>query len=81
MFKHLTIKTLPTAIAMLSAILFTGCVSTSHQTAWEYRVIETRPTGPMTEAMNNAARDGWEVVTIGFGNAGEGYTVLRKAKR
>ena len=81
MFNHQTMKTLPSTIALLSVILFTGCATTSHHTAWEYRVIETRPTVPMTEAMNNAAKDGWEVVTIGFGNAGEGYTVLRRAKK
>ena len=81
MFNPQTMKTLPSTIALLSVILFTGCATTSHHTAWEYRVIETRPTVPMTEAMNNAAKDGWEVVTIGFGNAGEGYTVLRRAKK
>ncbi len=74
-------KTLLTLVAILSLVLFTGCASTSHRSTWEYRVIETRPTAPMTEAMNNAAKDGWEVVTIGFGNAGEGYAVLRRAKR
>ena len=80
MFNHQIMKTLPSMIGMLSVILFTGCVST-HHTTWEYRVIEARPAVPMAEAMNNAARDGWEVVTIAFGNAGEGYTVLRRAKR
>ena len=32
-------KTLPSMIAMLSVILFTGCATTSHRTAWEYRII------------------------------------------
>jgi len=74
-------KTLLNMIAMLSVILFTGCTTTSHHTAWEYRIITDRPIDPLTAAMNAAARDGWEVVTVGFGNAGEPYTVLRRAKR
>jgi len=68
-------------IAMLSVILFTGCSTTSHHTAWEYRIITDRPLDPLTKAMNAAAQEGWEVVTLGFGNAGEPYTVLRRAKR
>jgi len=80
MFNYQTMKTLST-LAMLSVILFTGCATTSHQTAWEYRVIMDRPVDPMTAAMNAAAKDGWEVVTLAFGNSGEPYTVLRRAKR
>ena len=81
MFNHQTMKTLPSTIALLSVILFTGCATTSHHTEWEYRVITDRPIDPMAAAMNAAAKDGWEVVTVAFGNAGEPYTVLRRAKR
>ena len=81
MFNHQTMKTLPSTIALLSVILFTGCATTSHHTAWEYRVITDRPIDAMAAAMNAAAKDGWEVVTVAFGNAGEPYTVLRRAKR
>jgi hypothetical protein len=43
-------------------LLLTGCASTSHTTAWEYRwITPLRPN--FQKELNLAAREGWELVS------------------
>ena len=71
------------ALATVAGLfLLTGCASTSHTTAWEYRWIT--PTRQNFERkINIAANEGWEVVSAGpDANAGDFMSaILRRPKR
>ncbi len=71
------------ALATVTAlVLLTGCASTSHTTAWEYRWI-TPTRQDFEKKINMAANEGWELVSAGpDANAGETMSaILRRPKR
>jgi len=69
-------------VAVTALLLFTGCASTSHTTAWEYRWI-TPSRSSFQKELNTAAQDGWELVSASpDANAAEAMSaILRRPKR
>jgi hypothetical protein len=68
--------------AIAALLLFTGCASTSHTTAWEYRWI-TPTRSNFQQELNAAAQQGWELVSAGpDANAAETMSaILRRPKK
>jgi hypothetical protein len=72
----------PSLALAACAFVFCGCHTVSPATpVWEYRVIQAQPKSPMETAMNAAAQDGWEVVTIEIDSSNAAYVVLRRVKK
>jgi hypothetical protein len=78
-------KLLVLAGVTIAALLFTsGCCTTQKaHTAWEYKVVGGGVTDSLERNINNAASDGWQVVSAskygGDGNAA--FVVMRRPKR
>ena len=67
---------------LLFALAFSGCHTPRHAaTVWEYRVIQVQPIKPMETAMNKAAEEGWEVVTIEIDSSNTSFAVLRRPRK
>lgn len=68
------------ALAAVAAFLFfAGCASPSHTVAWEYRWI-TPVRQDFEKEINAAAKDGWEVVSVGHDTVSMS-AVLRRPRK
>jgi hypothetical protein len=74
-------------LAVATALVFTGCATEHHSTAYNYKIICGPVETPMAggnplmlgEQLDQAAAEGWQVVCTGRGN-GWPFIVLKKAK-
>jgi hypothetical protein len=69
-------------LACAVALVFTGCASERHATAYDYEIIRGHiATGrpPLEEQLKEAAADGWQVASSGSDD-GIAFIVLKKAK-
>jgi hypothetical protein len=74
-------------LASATALVFTGCATQHHSTAYNYKIICGPVESPMAtgnppmlgEQLDQAAAEGWEVVSTGRGN-GWPFIVLKRAK-
>jgi hypothetical protein len=70
-----------------TALVFTGCATEHHSTAYNYKIITGPADVPMAsgnppmlqQQLDQAAADGWQVVAAGGGN-GWPIIVLKKTK-
>lgn len=83
MSNKIDIKSL--AVGAFLAIIIALAISAdtaSSSTAWEYKVIYSRPISDMEEKFNAAGKDGWEVVTsLPYDERGGVYSVGKRPKK
>ena len=83
---HITMKKIAALLIVASSLFFAGCCTSHHATAWEYKTIvgtvysNVVPPPPLLAAqLNQAAADGWQVVSSGTED-GHTYVILRRHK-
>jgi hypothetical protein len=66
-----------------AAFVFTGCATSHHSTAWDYKIISgglgNDAMHPLQAQLEQAVAAGWEVVS-GGGDGSGGLVILRKPK-
>jgi hypothetical protein len=72
-------------LACAVALIFTGCATEHHSTAYDYKIIRGHVSGqpsklpPLKQQLDQAASEGWQVVTAG-NDDGLPFVILKKAK-
>ena len=70
-------------VLVVTALAFSGC-ATSHSaaTAWEYKVVSASYNPGLEQAINEAAKQGWEFVSASNqGESSSSFAVLRRPKK
>jgi hypothetical protein len=73
-------------LACAVALVFTGCATEHHSTAYDYKIITGRLGGhsstlpPLETQLSQAAADGWQVVTMSGGDSDSAMIILKKHK-
>ena len=64
-------QTISLSLACAVALVFTGCATEHHSTAYEYKVIRMLAyPGETTKQLNDFAQQGWSVVTVSLSEEG-----------
>jgi len=66
------------------AVLLPGCSTTRvTSTNWEYQIVDGQMFVPLMNAINERAKDGWELMSVNPPppNSALSYAVMRRAKR
>jgi hypothetical protein len=85
---HNTMKkqTISILLACAVALVFTGCATEHHSTAYDYKIIRGTIGGhssslpPLETQLDQAAADGWQVVTASGGDTDSAMIILKKHK-
>jgi hypothetical protein len=73
-------------LACAVAFIFTGCATEHHSTAYDYKIIRGNLGGhnsslpPLERQLDQAAKDGWQVVTASGGDTDGAMIILKKRK-
>jgi hypothetical protein len=80
MFNYPIMKTLPRLTAILLAVVFTGCATSPHCHAYEYRFYHAdKLAGNVEKEINELAKEGWRVRSLALGDNGSTkYVVLER---
>jgi Domain of unknown function (DUF4177) len=58
-------------LASVLALAFTGCATSSHSSAWEYKVVTEYADATKLEAqINDITQQGWRLVSVAAGGGG-----------
>jgi len=74
------------SLACAVALVFTGCATEHRSTAYDYKIITGRLGGhssslpPLEKQLDQAAADGWQVVTMSGGDSGSAMIILKRRK-
>jgi hypothetical protein len=63
----------------LGSLLLGGCCTHHHAKAWDYKVLYSSFQHPLEPQLQQAAAEGWEVVSSGGGD-NSAFTIVRKPK-
>ena len=76
-------KTRPSLTAILFAILFTGCATSAHRNAYEYRFYHAEKlVGDAQKEINELAKEGWRVRSFAItDNGNTKYVVLERPRK
>jgi hypothetical protein len=80
-------QTISLLLALAVAVVFSGCATSHHPEAYEYKLISGRvkniglsePT--LGEQLNQAAADGWQVLTAAGGAEPDGSMIILKRRK